>query len=114
MRVNLGKKVLPSETTTLGPATTPFFLLGGLIPGSILILGEIPPPARGTPKSVPGATSRGAATLAVPRAVTCFHRVMSFQFAAARADGMVAAACNAGKAFQADKAAINSSRQPNG
>ena len=39
---------------------------------------------------------------------------MSFQFAAARADGMVAAACNAGKAFQADKAAINSSRQPNG
>jgi hypothetical protein len=25
---------------------------------------------------------RGAALLAVPREVTCFHRVMSFQFAA--------------------------------
>jgi hypothetical protein len=39
---------------------------------------------------------------------------MSFQSAAARADGLVAVAGKAGKAYESDSAAINSSRQPNG
>jgi hypothetical protein len=39
---------------------------------------------------------------------------MSFQFAVGQLDGLVAVACNAGKAFQSDTASINSSCQPNG
>ena len=110
--IYLGKKVLPGEATTWAPVTTPFFLLGGFLPGSILGLSEIPPPARGAPKSSPGVALRGAAALAVVCAVTCFHRVMSFQFAAGWADGLVAEACNADKTLALDMAAINSLRQP--
>ena len=43
-----------------------------------------------------------------------FHTVLSFPFVTGRADGQVAVACNAGKAFQSDRAGISSSRQPNG
>src|ERR1035441_9021868 len=38
VRVDLRKKVLPGETATLGPATTPFLLLGGHLPGAPLVL----------------------------------------------------------------------------
>ena len=43
-----------------------------------------------------------------------FHKVISFQFTAARAHGLTTVACNTGKACHSDRAAINSSRQPNG
>jgi hypothetical protein len=33
---------------------------------------------------------------------------MSFQFAGGRADGLLAAACNADKVYQSDRASVNS------
>ena len=114
MGIYLGEKVLPGEATAWGPVTTTLFLLGGLLPGSILFLRERPPPARGAPERSPGAGLRGAAELAVPRKVICFHSVMSLRFAAVRRDGLLAAAGNADEACQSDRASISSSRQPNG
>src|ERR1035438_2340975 len=82
--VNLGTKVLPGEATTLAPATTPLLFLGGLIPGSPLLIIQRLLLARGIPKSSPGVALGGAAELAVACGVKLFHSVMPFPFAAAR------------------------------
>ena len=50
-----------------GKVTTPVFLLGGLIPGSILILRQLSPPAPGTPKRRPGMALRAGAAFATLR-----------------------------------------------
>src|ERR1035438_2098332 len=106
--VDLGKKVLPGEAATWGPAATSLFLLGGRLPGFPLFLSELTPPVRGTPKSSPGVALRRAAALAVPSGVGFFHKLMSLQFAARTHEGVAVIVCIANRAYQTDRAAINS------
>src|ERR1017187_4744328 len=106
--VDLGKKVLPGKAPTWRPAAAALFLLGGRLPGFPLFLGELPPPVRGTPKSSPGVALRRAAALAVPSGVGFFYKFMSLQFAARTHEGVAVIVCIANRAYQTDRAAINS------
>src|ERR1017187_5771356 len=106
--VDLGKKVLPGKAATWGPAATSLFLLGGHLPGFPLFLIELPPPVGGASKGSPGVALRRAAALAVPGGVALFHTLMSFQFAARTHEGVAVIVCIANRAYQTDRAAINS------
>src|ERR1035438_7485536 len=77
---------------TSGQVTTPVFLLGGLIPGSVLLLCQSSPPARGAPESSPGVVLCGGASFTALGEVDCFHELRSLLVAAWRAAGLPAPA----------------------
>jgi len=82
VRVYHRKKVLPVYPMTPGEVTTPVFLFGSLIPGSILLVGQRVPQAGGTAKRSPSAILGDGAAFAALGGVTCLHKVMSFLVAA--------------------------------
>jgi hypothetical protein len=82
VRVYHRKKVLPVQAMTSGQVTTPVFLFGSLIPGSILLVGQRVPIARGTAKSSPGVVLCDGAVFTALGDVICVHKLMSFLAAA--------------------------------
>ena len=132
--VDRGKEDLPGQWAALAPARMAEDRLAELTPGVPLLIRQVVPPERGVPKlRLRVALSGGAAfsrrdmlafALAVPALErhyigaasalwigSYFHTVLSFPFAAGRADSLVAAACNASNVFQLDGGCIISLRQ---
>lgn len=76
------EEVLRVQAMTSGQVTTPVFPFGGLVPGTILLLGQRVPQAGGTPKSSPSVVLGEGTAYAALGGIICLHKLVSFVAAA--------------------------------